>query len=77
MKASAIPTRQEGLRKAIGAYQKLIDLGRLSISKRSSRMGRCYEKAGKAREALEHYRSFINVSPKSDGEYRIEKDIQS
>jgi tetratricopeptide (TPR) repeat protein len=52
--------------KAIGAYQKLVDLGEtFQLANAHLGMGRCYEKVGKAREALEHYRSFINASPKS------------
>ncbi len=52
--------------KAIGAYQKLIDLGEdFQVANANLGMGRCYEKMGKTREALEHYRRFINVSPKS------------
>ena len=52
--------------KAIGAYQKLIDLGEnFQVANAHLGMGRCYEKMGKTREALEHYRSFISASPKS------------
>jgi tetratricopeptide (TPR) repeat protein len=52
--------------KAIDAYQKVIGLGEtFHLADAHLGMGRCYEKAGKTREALEHYRSFINASPKS------------
>lgn len=52
--------------KAIDAYQKLIDLREaFQLADAHLGMGRCYEKVGKTREALEHYRSFINASPKS------------
>jgi tetratricopeptide (TPR) repeat protein len=52
--------------KAIDAYQKLIDLGEsFQLANAHFGMGRCYEKMGKTREALEHYRSFISTSPKS------------
>ncbi len=52
--------------KAIDAYQKVIDLGEaFQLADAHLGMGRCYEKVGKTREALEHYRSFINASPKS------------
>jgi tetratricopeptide (TPR) repeat protein len=52
--------------KAIDAYQRLIDLGEsFQLASAHLGMGRCYEKMGKTREALEHYRSFMNVSPKS------------
>jgi tetratricopeptide (TPR) repeat protein len=52
--------------KAIAAYQKLIGLGEeFQVANAHLGMGRCYEKMGKKREALEHYRSFINASPKS------------
>jgi tetratricopeptide (TPR) repeat protein len=52
--------------KAVGAYQKVIDLREdFQVGNAQLGMGRCYEKMGKTREALEHYRSFINASPKS------------
>jgi tetratricopeptide (TPR) repeat protein len=52
--------------KAIDSYQKLIDLSEgFQLANAHLGMGRCYEKMGKTREALEHYRSFINASPKS------------
>jgi tetratricopeptide (TPR) repeat protein len=52
--------------KAIDAYQKIIGLGEsFQLANAHLGMGRCYEKTGKTREALEHYRSFINASPKS------------
>jgi len=52
--------------KAIDAYQKLIDLREaFQLADAHLGMGRCYEKVGKTREALEHYRGFINASPKS------------
>jgi tetratricopeptide (TPR) repeat protein len=52
--------------KAIGAYQKLVDLGEgFELANAHLGMGRCYEKMGKTREAIEHYRSFISASPRS------------
>ena len=52
--------------RAIDSYQKLIDLGEgFQLANAHLGMGRCYEKMGKTREALEHYRSFISASPKS------------
>jgi tetratricopeptide (TPR) repeat protein len=52
--------------KAIHAYQKLIDLGEsFQLGNGDLGLGRCYEKMGKTKEALEHYRNFINVSPRS------------
>jgi len=52
--------------KAIDSYQKLINLGEgFQLANAHLGMGRCYEKMGKTREALEHYRSFLNASPKS------------
>jgi tetratricopeptide (TPR) repeat protein len=52
--------------KAIGAYQKLINLGEdFQLANAHLGMGRCYEKMGKTREALEHYRSFLGAAPKS------------
>jgi tetratricopeptide (TPR) repeat protein len=52
--------------KAIDAYQKLATSGEgFQLANAHLGMGRCYEKMGKTREALEHYRSFISASPKS------------
>lgn len=52
--------------KAIGAYQKIVQTGEnFQIGHAHLGMGRCFEKLGKNKEALEHYRSFIEVSQKS------------
>ncbi len=51
---------------AMNAYQKVIDLGEsFQFANAHLGVGRCYEKMGKTKEALEHYRSFIQASPKS------------
>jgi tetratricopeptide (TPR) repeat protein len=53
--------------KAINAYQKVVDLGESFQSTNAYLgLGRCYEKLGKNREALENYRKFIGVSQKSE-----------
>ncbi len=52
--------------KALAAYQKIIDLGgNFELGNAYLGEGRCYEKLGKNREALENYKSFLKVSQKS------------
>jgi len=52
--------------KAINAFQKVIELGEgFQLADAYLGLGRCCEKMGKTKEALNHYRNFINVSPKS------------
>jgi len=52
--------------KARNAYQKVIESGESFQSANAYLgLGRCYEKLGKTKEALEHYRNFIKVSPQS------------
>ncbi len=52
--------------KAINAFQKVIDLGESFQSADAYLgLGRCYEKMGKTKEALENYKSFIKISQKS------------
>lgn len=53
--------------KAINAYQKEIELGEsFQLANAYLGLGRCYEKLGKAKEAVENYRSFMKVSQKSE-----------
>ncbi len=53
--------------KAINVYQKVVDLGeRFQSANAYLGLGRCYEKLGKNREALEQYKNFIKVSQKSE-----------
>ncbi len=53
--------------KAINAYQKEIELGEnFQLANAYLGLGRCYEKLGKAKEALENYRNFMKVSQKSE-----------
>ncbi len=53
--------------KAMNAYQKVIDLGESSqINNAYLGVGRCSEKLGKTKEALENYKNFIKVSQKSE-----------
>jgi len=53
--------------KAINAFQKEIELGEnFQLANAYLGLGRCYEKLGKAKEAVENYRSFMKVSQKSE-----------
>ncbi len=53
--------------KAINAYQKEIESGEnFQLANAYLGLGRCYEKLGKSKEALENYRSFMKVSQKSE-----------
>ena len=52
--------------KAINAYQKVLGIGEnFQITNAYLGMGRCYEKLGKNKEAVEQYKSFLKVSKKS------------
>jgi tetratricopeptide (TPR) repeat protein len=52
--------------KAIQSYQKIIGEGAsFQLSNAYLSVGRCYEKMGKNKEALENYRAFLRESPKS------------
>jgi tetratricopeptide (TPR) repeat protein len=52
--------------KARTAYQKVIDLGEdFQLANAYLGLGRCCEKMGKTKEALESYRNFMKVSQKS------------
>jgi tetratricopeptide (TPR) repeat protein len=52
--------------KAIHAYQKVTDLGEgFQLAAAFLGLGRCYEKMGKTKEALEHYKNFIKIAPTS------------
>ncbi len=53
--------------KAIDAYQKEIESGEtFQLANAYLGLGRCYEKLGKSKEALENYRNFMKVSQKSE-----------
>jgi len=53
--------------KAINAYQKEIESGEnFQLANAYLGLGRCYEKLGKAKEAVENYRAFMKVSQKSE-----------
>jgi tetratricopeptide (TPR) repeat protein len=53
--------------KAASAYQKIIDSGEsFQLGDAYLGLGRCYEKLGKAKEAVENYKNFIRVSKKSE-----------
>jgi tetratricopeptide (TPR) repeat protein len=52
--------------KALQAYQKVLEMGDgFQIADAYLNMGICYEKLGKAKEALENYKSFLKNAPKS------------
>lgn len=52
--------------KALNAYQKIIDLGEsFQLVNAYLGMGRCYERLGKNKEALENYKAFLKISQKS------------
>jgi tetratricopeptide (TPR) repeat protein len=52
--------------KASDAYQKIVHMGdHFQMATAYLGLGRCYEKLGKNKEALENYRSFLSVSEKS------------
>jgi len=52
--------------KAMNAFQKVVDLGEgFQLPNAYLGLGRCCEKLGKTREALENYKRFIKMSEKS------------
>jgi tetratricopeptide (TPR) repeat protein len=52
--------------KAMNAYQGVADSGEsFQLANAYLGLGRCYEKIGKTKEALENYKNFIKVSQKS------------
>jgi len=52
--------------KALQAYQKLLEEGEnFQLANAYLDIGRCYEKLGKNKEALESYKAFLKVSQKS------------
>jgi len=52
--------------KALQAYQKILEEGEnFQLANAYLDMGRCYEKLGKKKEALENYKAFLKMSQKS------------
>jgi tetratricopeptide (TPR) repeat protein len=52
--------------KAMSTYQKVVDWGEsFQLANAYFGMGRCYEKMGKNKEAIENYKNFLKVSQKS------------
>lgn len=52
--------------KALQAYQKILEEGEsFQLGNAYLNMGRCYEKLGKNKEALENYKAFLKVSQNS------------
>jgi tetratricopeptide (TPR) repeat protein len=62
--------------KALSAYQKIMEFGEtFQLADAYSGMGRCYEKLGKNKEALENYKNFVKISKKSNETYAILRKI--
>jgi len=52
--------------KALEAYKKIVEMGdHFQMAGAHLSMGRCYEKLGKKKEALDNYQAFLKVSQKS------------
>jgi tetratricopeptide (TPR) repeat protein len=52
--------------KALDAYQKILEMSKtFQFAGAYLNMGRCYEKFGRKKEALDNYRAFLKVSQKS------------
>lgn len=52
--------------KAVEAYEKMLEMGEgLQVANAYLSKGRCYEKLGKKKEALESYKTFLNLAPKA------------
>jgi tetratricopeptide (TPR) repeat protein len=52
--------------KAVKAYDRMIEIGEgLQVANAYLSRGRCYEKLGKKKEALESYKTFLNLAPKA------------
>jgi tetratricopeptide (TPR) repeat protein len=64
--------------KAVNAFQKVIDLGEtFQLGNAYWAIGRCYEKLGKNKEAVENYKLFLKVSQKSQMANIILKKISN
>ena len=51
--------------KAVRAYERMLEMGEgLQVANAHLSIGRCYEKLGKKKEALESYKTFLKVAPK-------------
>jgi tetratricopeptide (TPR) repeat protein len=52
--------------KAVEAYGKMLEMGEgLQVANAYLSQGRCYEKLGRRKEALESYKTFLQVAPKA------------
>jgi tetratricopeptide (TPR) repeat protein len=52
--------------KAAKAYERMLEMGEgLQVANAHLSIGRCYEKLGKKKEALESYKTFLKVAPKA------------
>lgn len=62
--------------RALSAYQKMAALGGgFQLADAYLGIGRCYEKLGKNREALENYKNFLKISKNSTGTHAILRKI--
>ena len=52
--------------KALHAFQKILEMGEsFQLADAYQNIGRCYEKLGKNKEAVENYKAFLKISEKS------------
>jgi len=52
--------------KAVEAYERMLEMGEgLQVANAYLSKGRCFEKLGKKKEALESYKTFLNLAPKA------------
>jgi tetratricopeptide (TPR) repeat protein len=57
---------KEEYEKAVRAYERMLEMGEgLQVANAHLSTGRCYEKLGKKKEALESYKTFLKVAPKA------------
>ena len=57
---------KEEYEKAVEAYGKMLEIGEgLQVANAYLSQGRCYEKLGRKKEALESYKTFLQVAPKA------------
>lgn len=62
--------------RALNTYKEALEIGRDLVGRNIYiNIGRCYEKLGRKKEALENYRSFLNASRKSSSKDLIIKKI--
>jgi tetratricopeptide (TPR) repeat protein len=63
---------------ALKSYQKIVEMGaEAQMVGVYLRIGHCYEKQGKNKEALENYKAFLKASPKSPAANSVLRKISS